>query len=97
MRAWDDHPHGPGLCYRACVQPAQIGYLCAIVEGHEGLAVIRTKDEALGIVEFWVSPLMRADFEEFLRALELEMDITIGPVCEPDIEAAEKQQEKPEG
>ena len=84
MRAWNDHPKSAGTCYRARVEPSQIAWLCAIVEAHEGLGVVRTKDERVGIVEFWVSPLMQKDFEEFLSALEDEIFITVAPVCEVD-------------
>lgn len=73
------------MCYPARVEPRQIAYVCAVTEAHEGLAVVRTKDERLGIVEFWVSPLMRADFESFINALALELDIRVGPACEPDL------------
>jgi hypothetical protein len=85
VRSWNDHPKSAGLCYRARVDISQIAYLCSIVEAHEGLAVVRTKDERLGIVEFWVSPLMQKDFEEFLSALENEIFITVAPVCEVDL------------
>lgn len=86
MRAWNDHPPGRGLCYRARVEPRQIGYLCAVTEGHEGLAVVRTKDEALGIVEFWVSPLQRETFEDFLRALAQELDLRYSFAGEPNLD-----------
>lgn len=79
MRAWNNHPALPPLLYRARVEPAQIHHLCCLTEAHDGLAVVRTKDDKLGIVEFWVSPLMQPVFEEYVRALADEIGITIAP------------------
>jgi hypothetical protein len=84
MRAWTRSPRTAGLIYRACVEPSRIFHVCAVAEGHEGLAVVRTKDEKLGIIEFWVSPDMRATFEEFLDALRGEMRINVAEPHEPD-------------
>ena len=84
MRPWND-AKSPGLIYPAHVEPSQIGFLCSIVEGHEGLAVVRTKDEALGIVEFWISPASRADFEEFIGGLGSELEVRLGAPEIPDI------------
>jgi len=79
MKTWNDHPEPrTGLCYTARVPVHEIGYLVSIVEGHEGLAIVRTKDAALGIVEFWISPLMQKDFESLLTYLTGELGITVG-------------------
>src|SRR5690606_3114748 len=56
VRAWDNHPEPrAGLCYPAQVHPSKIGLLVSLVEAYDGLAVVRTKDAAAGIVEFWIS------------------------------------------
>ncbi len=87
VRAWDDHPQPTaGLCYLAHVEPQHIGYLVSLVEAHEGLAVVRTKDAALGIVEFWISPLMQKDFEGLLTALKHELGVNAGLPEVQDIE-----------
>ena len=78
MKAFDDFRH-PGLIYPARVAPEKIGLLGMLVEGHEGLALVRTKDPALGTVEFWVSPSMRGDFEAFLEALRVELGVYAQP------------------
>ena len=83
MRRWDDHPKGPGLCYPACVDPRDIAHVCQLTEAHEGLAVVRTVDEALGMVEFWVSELNRDDFEAFARALTDEVGVRFAPPRQP--------------
>jgi hypothetical protein len=79
MKQWDDFSAGELVC-EARVDPEEIGYVCALIEAHEGLAVVRTKDEALGIVEFWISPLMQKDFHSFLEALSKEIPVTHGPL-----------------
>lgn len=85
MRPWNDHPRGHGLCYPARVEPTQIAYVCAVTEAHEGLAVVRTCDQKAGLIEFWVSPLQQTQFEEYLRALEQEIDMVVGPPGAPDL------------
>lgn len=88
MRPWDDHPEPKaGLCYTGRIDPSRIGSLVSLVEAYEGLAVVRTKDAAAGIVEFWISPLMQRDFESFLEAAREELGlVTAGPVV-PDVKA----------
>lgn len=90
MKRFDDY-RAAGLIYPARVEPDKIGLLGMLVEGHEGLAVVRTKDPALGTVEFWISPLMRADFEEFLTALAAEMPLHVGAPREADVSALERE------
>lgn len=86
VRDWKaDAERSGSLCYEARLKPGEIGYLCAITEAHEGLAVIRTKDEALGIVEFWVSRSMREEFEDFLRGVKRELNITVGAAFDPGV------------
>ncbi len=82
MKPWNDHPAPQGgLCYVGQLNPNQIGYLVMLVEAYEGLAIVRTKDAAAGIVEFWISPLMRQDFESFLEAAREELGlVTKGPI-----------------
>ena len=89
MRRWDNHPQPTaGLCYRAQVNPAIIGHLVSLVEAYDGLAVVRTKDKAAGIVEFWVSPLMQKDFESFLEFAKSEFGLVSGKPVVPDVQAA---------
>lgn len=84
MRAFRPDQPSRGLVYRACVEPRNIGYVGALCEGHDGLAVLRTKDQKLGMVEFWVSSFQRADFEEFIAALGREIHINVAEPVEPD-------------
>jgi len=76
MKPWNDHPEPrAGLCYPARIAPSKIGLLVSLVEAYDGLAVVRTKDAAAGIVEFWISPLMQQDFESFLTAAREQLGL----------------------
>ena len=61
----------------ARIPPEEIGYVSALVESYEGIAVLRTRDPQIGIVEFWVIPEFRADFETMLEDLRRETDVKI--------------------
>lgn len=88
MKRWDNHPQPQaGLCYRAKVSPAIIGHLVSLVEAYDGLAVVRTKDKAAGIVEFWISPLMQKDFEGFLEFARQELGVVFGKPTVLDVGA----------
>jgi hypothetical protein len=86
VRPWNDHPPGPGLCYPARVEPREIAYVCQLTEAHEGLAVVRTIDQALGLIEFWVSPSMRETFESFAAALGEDVGLRVAAPRKPMLE-----------
>jgi hypothetical protein len=75
MRKWMPPAPLSGLSYTARVDPANIAYLVSLLEAYDGLAVLRTKDAALGIVEFWISPLMQKDFESFLESARQDLNL----------------------
>ncbi len=75
-----------GLCYLARIEPHRIVTLQNLVEAYEGLAVLRTKDSALGIVEFWVSPTMQTDFEDFLNSTKAELGLVFSTPRPIDME-----------
>ncbi len=88
MRPWNDHPEPRGgLCYTGRIDPSRIGHLVSLVEAYEGLAVVRTKDAAAGIVEFWISPLMQQDFESFLEAAREELGLVTAAPTVSDVHA----------
>ncbi len=78
MQRWNDYPEEAELVYEARVAPADIHYVCSITEAYEGLAVVRTKDEKVGIVQFWVPTCLQTDFEEFLARLSEEIPLSVG-------------------
>lgn len=77
MRRWDDYPEDDEWVYEVRVDPYDIAYLCSTTEAYEGLAVVRTKDEKSGTVQFWVPGSCRNDFEAFLGALAREVAMKI--------------------
>lgn len=79
MRRWDDYPEDAEWVYEARVAPAEIHYVCSLTEAYEGLAVVRTKDEKAGIVQFWVPASVQGDFEEFLTRLADEIGMRVSP------------------
>ena len=65
------------LRYRARVPSSQIGYIQAIVESHEGLCMVRTRNPRLGLIEFWVSRKFKRDFDRLIEGLRDEMPVEI--------------------
>lgn|GEM_PF-1673359 len=62
---------------KARVNPAHIGYINSIVESYEGIGQVRTLDNKLGIIVFWImpdhEPAVRGLLEEFQRDLGLTL------------------------
>lgn len=52
-----------------------IAYFKFIIESHEGMAVVRTKDPREAIVELMVAPGWEEDVEEVLEGLRKEFAI----------------------
>jgi len=67
----------------ARVEPSEIGYINAILEGHEGLSIMRTADPRLGIVCFWVPRGQRAEFDAMIDALRREVSLVVLPPDDP--------------
>lgn len=59
-----------------------IAYFKFIIESHEGMAAVRTKDPREAIVELMVAPGWEEDMEEVLK--ELRKEITIEPLSSKD-------------
>ncbi|GMV66255.1 MAG: DUF4911 domain-containing protein [Candidatus Omnitrophica bacterium] len=58
------------LLVEARVIPSEIGFINALIEEYEGLAVIRTLDRRQGLIKLWIPegylPLLRAVCEDFI-------------------------------
>lgn len=63
------------ITFRARVPPEQIGYVNAILDAHEGIAVMRTRNRRRGTVEFWVAPLVVEDFRQIMAGIGEEVPI----------------------
>ncbi|MBS3906387.1 MAG: DUF4911 domain-containing protein [Syntrophaceae bacterium] len=57
-----------------------IAYFKFIIESHEGMAVVRTKDPREAIVELMIAPGWEKDVEEVLDGLRKEIWIESLPV-----------------
>jgi len=53
----------------------EIAYFKFIIESHEGMAVVRTKDPHEAIVELMIAPGWERDIEEVLEGLRKEITI----------------------
>ena len=71
MRAGGKNP----FRYVARIPSPQIGYVNAIVESHEGLCLMRTRDPKLGLVEFWVARDFGCDFDRMIEGLRSELPV----------------------
>jgi hypothetical protein len=57
------------------IRREDIAYFKFIVESHEGMAVVRTKDPQEAIVELMIAPGWGEDMEEVLEGLRKEIRI----------------------
>lgn len=62
-------------CFRveAIISTQDICYLNGVVEGYDGLALLRTIDSSSGLVELLISPSFQDDVRLILEALQREM------------------------
>jgi hypothetical protein len=67
---------GDALTFRAKVPPKEIGFINSIIEGYEGIGIVRTHDERRGIVEFWILPEHITVFERVVDDLRKDIPIT---------------------
>ncbi len=59
------------------IPPDEIGYVSALFESYEGMALVRTRDPQSGIIEIWVIPEFRPIFDEVFRELRSEITVEI--------------------
>jgi hypothetical protein len=57
--------------------------LCSIIEGYEGVAILRTIASQEGLLELLVAPAFRATVLTLLTALAQEMELTL---LDPDVQ-----------
>lgn len=83
----NDHPRGGDSqkgetiqetrTLRARIPPEDIGFVNALLDAHEGLALMRTRNRAQGIVELWVAPEAWDDVRRILEGLAEEAGVEI--------------------
>jgi hypothetical protein len=59
------------------VEPREIGFVNALIEGHEGIATMRTIDPERGLVLFWVPLGRREEFDAMAAGLQREISLTL--------------------
>ncbi|MEW6439937.1 MAG: DUF4911 domain-containing protein [bacterium] len=70
------------------VVPRHIVLLKSLLEGYEGLVVVRTQDPREGIVQLLISPDFGEDMEEILRDLSRHMRIQ--PIPAPETSTGDR-------
>lgn len=61
----------------AATDPKEIGYINSIIEGYEGMGLVRTRDERQGIIEFWIAPDFVDLFHQVFHSLSTELPISL--------------------
>ncbi len=73
-------------CILVRVVRHDIGLLCSLMAGYEGVAVVRTIDPGQGLVELVVAPAFYTVALDILQALAQEMSL-----CLLDVEAEDSR------
>lgn len=55
--------------------------LCSIIEGYEGVAILRTVNAAQGLLELLVAPAFHDTARALLHALAHDMDLHVIDMC----------------
>lgn len=87
-------PASPERFVPARVDPREIGFLNALIEGHEGIATMRTLDQSRGLVLFWVSEGQWADFERMFEELQREIALVRVDPADPVLRGLNLQEWK---
>ena len=61
-----------------------IALLCSIVEGYEGVAIVRTLDSDQGLLELLIAPAFRATALALLHVLAKDMELCLIDVGDHD-------------
>lgn len=66
---------GDAIAFEAKVKSSEICYIQGLTEAYEGLAAVRTKNSAEGIIQFWVPKSSQKIFLEFIDSIKEEAGI----------------------
>lgn len=86
MSGADHDPLSPERIVPARVEPHEIGFINALIEGHEGLATMRTLDPERGLVVLWVPRGQWEDFQSMIAGLREEVSLAILDPSDPCLE-----------
>jgi len=59
------------------VKRRDIGLLCSLMAGYEGVAIVRTVDPQQGLVELLVAPAFYTTVLDIIQALSQEMPLSL--------------------
>lgn len=62
---------------RARIPPEDIGFVNALLDAHEGYALMRTRNREKGIVELWVAPEVYEEVRRILEGIAQEVALEI--------------------
>jgi hypothetical protein len=62
-------------CVLVHVERHDIGLLCSLMAGYEGVAIVRTVDPQQGLVELLVAPAFYTTVLDIMQALSQEMPL----------------------
>jgi len=65
--------HTDSIQWQVEVDKKDIAYIVSIFEGYDDLAVVRTLDPALGLIELMISPDFLEDVRQLTEALSKEI------------------------
>ncbi|MBN1475750.1 DUF4911 domain-containing protein [Candidatus Sumerlaeota bacterium] len=85
-------PESPEQLQPARVEPRWIGLVNALLEGHEGIATMRTLDPARGLVCFWIPEGQREDFDAMVRGMQRDLSLTLIDLGDPILEGLEPRE-----
>ena len=60
--------------------------LCTLLEGYEGMAILRTLDAAQGLLELLVAPAFRGTVQKIVQSLADEMELDLLETEQPTVE-----------
>ena len=64
-------------CVLVHVERHDIGLLCSLMAGYEGVAIVRTVDPQQGLVELLVAPAFYTTILDIIQALAQEMPLSL--------------------
>lgn len=72
-----EKPPPDSLIVQARVRACELAFLNAVIDAYDGIAVMRTLDHRLALIEFSVAPDFYEDFREIVTDLEQQLDLQV--------------------
>ena len=65
------------VSYLVRTKPENSGLINALMEGYDGVALVRTRDEHEALIEFWVPVEQIREFKEIYQGLAKELELQL--------------------